>query len=257
MMIKIHKQSYRYFYQLIDLLTACFVGFWLGVLDRNSMYQIDQQFYDSEAIYRDEEYNQSGFWEWEFKAIQTHFKACKTILLAGAGGGREIFALHALGYEVDAFECNPNFVKFANEFLQKHQINCTIQIAARDTCPIYEKIYDGLIVGWTAYSLIQGRQTRIDFLKQMRDRVKSGSPILLSFLYAYKSAKYYKMISTIANLIRAIRWQSKTEIGDFILPENFVHYFSKEQISSELKEAGFRLEFYSELDYGHAVGIAE
>lgn len=257
MLIKLHKKSYIFFQQFIDFLTACFVGVWVGLLDRDTLHQIDQQFYDSEKIYRDEEYNQSGLWDWEFKVVQTYFQACKTILLAGAGGGREILSLNALGYEVDAFECNPGFVKFANELLSRKGVNCIVQFAPRDTCPNYEKIYDGLIVGWGAYTLIQGRENRIDFLKQMRSHVKNEAPILISFLYCYKSPKYYSIISAIANFIRRLSFKPRAEVGDFILPENFVHYFSKEQIASELAEAEFRMEFYSTNGYGHAIGIAK
>lgn len=256
MLIQLHKKSYVALHRLIDGLTACFVGFWLGWLDRDTLEQMDQNFYDSETLYRDDEYNQSGFWNWEIRAIHTYFQDGSTILLSSAGGGREVFALNAYGYEVDAFECNPNFVESANQFLQKNQIPCTVQLTPRNTCLTSEKIYDGLIVGWGGYTLIQGRQNRIAFLQQLRSHVKSGAPILLSFLYCYKGARYYRLIQAIANLIRRVRWKSKAEIGDFILPENFVHYFSQEQITAELEAAGFELVFYSTDEYGHAVGVA-
>ena len=42
---------------------------------------------------------------------------CKRLLVAGAGGGREVLALYKSGYEVDGFECHPELVALANTML--------------------------------------------------------------------------------------------------------------------------------------------
>jgi hypothetical protein len=46
------------------------------------------------------------------------------------------------------------------------------------------------------------------------------------------------------------------EIGDDLAP-NYVHYFTRSEIASELSEAGFALQCYSPEPYGHAVGVAQ
>ncbi|NJO96415.1 MAG: hypothetical protein HC764_10650 [Pleurocapsa sp. CRU_1_2] len=46
------------------------------------------------------------------------------------------------------------------------------------------------------------------------------------------------------------------EPGDTLVPD-YVHYFTKDEIEREFKEAGFELIMYSNDEYGHAVGLAK
>jgi hypothetical protein len=45
------------------------------------------------------------------------------------------------------------------------------------------------------------------------------------------------------------------EVGDDLSP-NYVHHFTQREIELELSESGFDLQFYSDRQYGHAVGRA-
>jgi hypothetical protein len=43
------------------------------------------------------------------------------------------------------------------------------------------------------------------------------------------------------------------EVGDSLVP-NYVHYFTKAQLESEMTAAGFELVSFERVPYGHAVG---
>lgn len=253
--LKIYFFTRKKLDKLFVLLNACLSGFWLGILNQKTMYLIDEYYYDNQKMYRWEEYNKAGFWEWEKKVIDEYFHECTSLLLLGAGGGREVLALSKLGYEVDGCECNPQLVKFANELIEKEELDSRVKLVERDASLDNGKLYDGIIIGWGAYMLIQGREKRIALLKNLRNQMNENSPVLLSFFSQSGNRLYFKVVHKISNTLRFITRKKSLEFGDDLVP-NFVHYFTEEQIAEELKEAGFNLKMYCTEEYGHAVGIA-
>ena len=241
---------------LHNALHASFVGFWLGLLNRDLLHQVDRTYYDNQKFYRNEDYNRKGLFDWEKPVIQQYFSRCKKILVIGAGGGREVLALGRLGYEVDGYECNPLLVEAAQKIISCENLNTqvNVQFFPRDGCPDGEINYDGAIVGWSAYMLIQGRETRVAFLKALRKRLLPNSPVLLSFFHRKRESRSYKLTFWIANLFRRLKLQERIELGDDLVP-NFVHNFSKEEVDSELREGGFSMIVYNDRPYGHAVGV--
>src|SRR5262245_21605165 len=98
-------------------------------------------------------YNRKGLWAWEQEMLERYFPAGARVLVASAGGGREMLALHRLGYEPDGFECNDRLRTFANDFLCGEGLLVTIHPASRDSCPAGLGLYDAAVVGWGAYML--------------------------------------------------------------------------------------------------------
>ena len=179
----------------------------------------------------------------------------KPARVALINGGREVMALRRLGYEVDGFECNSELVRFANALLEQEGLTRSVQLAPPDTCLSGQVTYDGLIIGWGAYMLIQGRDSRIALLRKMRSRVDDGAPLLLSFFVRSPGARQFFVSNAIGNSLRRLLGRENIELGDALEPE-YVHYFTQEEIAGELREGGFVLEYYSEDPYGYAVGIA-
>lgn len=254
MALKIYHRSRKLLGRCLTAINACFVGFWLGVLPKNILHLADQDYYNTTRMYSDLTYNQQGLWPWESYAIETYFQSCQSLLLIGAGGGREVYALAKLGYHVDGYECHPGLVEFANQLLTSASFSSRVQWLERDSVPQTDQQYQGAIVGWSAYMLIQGRENRIRFLKQLRILLPINAPILISFYHhPNKDYFHFKVVVKVGNLFRRLFRQDLLEIGDDLAPE-FVHYFNQAEIEQELKEAGFHLAFYGSQDYGHAVG---
>lgn len=253
-MVTVYLVSRRILEKLFLFLEASFSGFWLGVMQKDALHAVDKAYYDRQKMYHLETYNRRGLWRWEQECLKAYFQKCRTILMIGVGGGREVLALRQLGFDVDGFECHPDLVDSANELLEKSGYPPTIRIAQRDECPITHKRYDGVIVGWGAYMLIQGRVQRIALLKQLRAHLHENSPILLSFFSRSGNGRQYRITAMVSNFIRRILGRECLEIGDNLVP-NFVHFFTKEEITSELQESGFGLALYATSDYGHAVGL--
>ena len=244
------------------LLKACLNGFWLGALKAETLHAIDKLYYDGQKMYVDHNYNKSGLRNWEKKAVDNYFQDCKSLLVAAVGGGRELLALKSLGFEVNGFECHPGLQAFANELLRLEGHGPLVKLAERDRCPTNGQMYDGLIVGWAAYTLIQGKKKRVEFLKGLRSQARENSPVLVSFFPRSSDHRYFRVVAAVGNTIRRIFRREPLEIGDDLVP-TFVHYFTEKEVAAELLEAGYQLKFYSVASheapmkgYGHAVGIA-
>jgi hypothetical protein len=250
---------------------GCFTGLWLGVLTRESLHAIDEEYYtrskrgDSGRIqvsigpgepnYYSAEYNKRGLWEWEKKAISEHFADCEPLLVIGAGGGREVLALLKLGYDVDGFESHPGLVAAANGLLRSEGYDPVMEVVPRDEAPKTGTVYEGAIVGWGMYMLVHGRDRRIALLQQLRAQLRPRCPVLISFYYRTSTPKAYKLATSVANVIRLMLRRPPAEAGDWLQP-NYVHYFTENEVSSELAEAGFSMIRYSTEEYGCAVGLA-
>lgn len=235
---------------------AFFKGFWLGVLSRKNLQLIDRIYYETESQYTNEDWNRRGFFDWERRMILKFFQPCQTLLVAAIGGGREIFALHQIGFDADGFECNRQLFAFAQKLFAEEKIAGDFRPAARDECVNFGKIYDGAIVGWSSYMLIQGRARRIEFLKNLRAQLESGAPVLISFFSRNSKDEHFKTIATVGNVFRALRFTSRIEVGDDLFGM-FIHQFIREEIAEEVAEAGFALaHFAEEAETAYAVGIA-
>jgi hypothetical protein len=236
------------------LIHACFTGFWLGVLSKQTLQSIDQYYYDNEKMYYSEAYNRRGLWAWEKEAISQYFHACKSLMVIGAGGGREVLALSKMGFQADGFECNTQLLEFANTLIQKDASTARMEFLDRDQCPNNGKIYDGAIMGWGSYMLIQTQAKRLAFLQQLKTQLPANAPLLISFYAAPRKGRYYKVVMQVGNVFRSLLGRDRLELGDDLAPE-YVHYFTRKDIDAEFKAAGFELKLYGTKSYGYAVGL--
>ena len=234
---------------------ALFVGTWLGLLDRDALHATDELYYRRARTYYDARYNLSGLFPWETAAIHRHFQSCRSILVTAAGGGREVVALERRGLDVVAFECNPELAKSANELLSREGLRSRVALAPRDECPDEIPMCDGIVIGWTSYTLMQHRSTRVRFLRQLRAHVPPDAPVLLSFFAQRKTARYLRTVAATANVVRMIRGRPRAEVGDDLVP-NFAHHFLENELAAELEAGGFRLVEFSSSGETHAVARA-
>lgn len=254
--LSLYKHSKSLQRKTFILIESLFNGFWLGILSERSLHEIDELYYNDDQSYRNDKYNSQGLWDWEKKAIELFYENCKNLMLLGAGGGREVYGLKKWNYHIEAYECNLKLLDYANNFLKQEGIQNEVKLIGRNECPKSQNLYDGAIIGWGSYMLIQGQKQRISFLCQLRKQLKPNSPVLISFYALDGNKKSLLIASKVANVFRLILQRKLTDMGDYLVP-NYVHYFTKEQIDFEFAKAGFDLRFYSENPYGHAVGTSK
>ncbi|MEW5918004.1 MAG: SAM-dependent methyltransferase [Gemmatimonadota bacterium] len=235
-------------------LSVSFVGLSLGALTERRRYAIDRVYYDRERMYHTARYNEQGLFEWERQAVDKYFGGCRSIVVASAGGGREVIALRRMGLEAVGFECHADLAVFANSLLERLGLNAIVHTAARDQCPALGVSCDGAILGWGGYMLIRSRARREHFLRGIRRLLPLDAPLLLSFMVRPRSRRF-ALAAKVGNVCRFAFRGNRVEVGDYLVP-NYVHFFTRAEIEQELESAGFRLAFYSPTPYGHAVAHA-
>jgi hypothetical protein len=244
--------SHARFQRSLLVAQGCFAGAWLAFLSTDRRHALDQTFYSRDQMYRSAEWNRRGLFDWERKMLDEHFAARRHILVLAAGGGREMLALHHRDVTVDGFECNPDLVSYANDFLQGETVQRTVRLAPRDSCPALDRSYEAAIIGWAAYMLIRGRDQRIGLLRQLGRHLQVGAPVLVSFFARNGTDGRFRAAAVVGNALSRITRGTPVEVGDDLAP-NYVHYFTRDEIDSEARAAGFELAHFAAAPYGHAV----
>ena len=235
--------------------TALIQGLSLGLLSNELLERLTEQRYlKQSALYSEESYVNSGFFVWEREAIQRYFPPHGRILVAAAGAGREMIALASSGFLVDGFDCCAPLVKSGQGELRKHRIEAKLDYASPSTVPRCGGHYDAILVGFSGYMYIPGRARRIRFLRDLSTFLDPGAPVMVSFMEGVPGRRRV-WTAKIGSAIRKLRRAEPVEEGDW-LRAGFQHHFVRQQILSEMNEAGIDLAYYSgDTCYGHAVGL--
>jgi len=252
------KRADGWFNRFVRLAAVVHEGFWLGCLSADDLNAITAEHYDHSHESASPEHNLRGFLDWERSVVQQHFPPGSRILVAAAGGGREVLALRRAGYQADGFECNPVLVQASDAIFEQLGEPRGVMFCPADRVPPGPPVYGGLIVGWSAYTHIPTRARRVAFLQALRQRALPGAPVLLSFFTRAGSSRYDTFVCRMAGVSRALLRGRKEplELGDH-LGWSYNHLFTREEIEGELREAGVRMVHYGEVGDGHAVGVME
>lgn len=226
----------------------------LGLLDPEELVRLTVQRFES-SDYLDPTYNTgSGLWLWEREALRRFFPPTGRIVVGAAGSGREMIALHRAGYSVDGFECAHRLAEAGEEILRNAGCPGRLIWAPPGTVPALAGPFDGAIMGWSGYMYIPLRAQRVRLLQDFRRILRSGAPLLVSFKTRDQSKRRMLWSARGANRIRKIRGVPPVGAGD-LLDNGFQHWFNREDIASEMADAGLQLKLYSSECYGWAVGI--
>ncbi|MFT3807444.1 hypothetical protein [Arenimonas sp.] len=245
--------------RLLAAIESLHTGVLLGLLRRGSLERLTSISYDARSLYLDADHNASGLFDWERDALDRHFPPGSKLLLGGCGGGRELLALAAAGFVVDAFDPNSGYVASAQRALAKTELPGRVLRAAPDSVPDgFAGPYDGLVLGWGMYTHVAGRQQRIAMLRGLHSRAVAGAPILLSFLARQERSRRDRLQHGVARIFAALSFnRRRPEVGDDLNQQAFVHWFDETELSNEMREAGFRLAAFSPRPYGHAIGLRD
>lgn len=225
----------------------------LGLLDTEELARLTARHFES-SLYPDPAYNRSGLSMWEREAVRRFFPSTGRIAVGAAGSGREMIALHHAGYSVEGFECAHRLIEAGQEMLRSEGCLGRLIWAPPSTVPALTGPFDGAIMGWSGYMYIPLRTQRVQLLQGFRLLLRSGAPLLLSYKPRYRYERRMRWSARGANWIRKIRGVPLVAPGD-LLSNGFEHWFNREDIASEMAEAGLQLKLYSTESYGWAVGI--
>ena len=256
--VRYFKRADGWFNRFVRLAAVVHEGFWLGCLSADDLNAITAEHYDHSHESASREHNLRGLLDWELSVVSRHFPPGSRILVAAAGGGREVLALRRAGYHADGFECNPILVQASAAIFDQLGEPRGVTFCPADQVPPGPPVSGGLVVGWSAYTHIPRRARRVAFLQALRQRALPGSPVLLSFFTRGGNSRYDTFVCSMAGVSRVLLRGRKEplELGDH-LSWSYNHLFTREEMEGELRDAGIRMVHYGEVGDGHAVGIIE
>ena len=135
-----------------------------------------------------------GLFDWEAEAVSRHFPSAPArLLVGGAGGGREAFALLEKGYEVVAFDPAEPLVRGMAASPEARGGKLRVYCGSYESLPLLstaapgghgldlrqEPQFDAAIVGWSSFSHLRSDRERVETLRHF-GAVTRG-PILVSY----------------------------------------------------------------------------
>lgn len=231
-------------------------GLWLGLIPGERLQEVTSRQYARTSQYArtDSGHNARGLFGWEQAAVSEHFPPGARVLVAAAGGGREVLALRRLGYLADGFDCVPDLVEAGRALLARNGASdAGMALVPADGLPAVAEPYDALVLGWGAYIHMTGATRRIAFLGDFSKLARPGAPLLFSFFVRSRDARRFDWIHRIAGTLRRLRGdRTPLEHGD-TLDSTFDHYFTEDEIRAEVEAAGLALVEYRGEPFGHAI----
>ena len=198
-----------------------------------------------------------GLFNWEQEMIALAFpKAPGTVLIGGAGGGREAFALAALGYAVVAFDPSAGLARsMAREGHANGRVDALMGryedlprlVRVRDGTQVDLRAlapFDAAMFGWTSYSHMRTSDARIAALRIVGQLTKG--PVVISFFLARQGPP--RQPGRARRVARALGFRPT---GDAFTPYiGFYHHSTAAEIEDEARRAGLDLTraCYDDLD---------
>ena len=256
--VKLAVASERRLARTLGLLEAAshalYSGVWLGILDDIHFPAVTAAYYADSERYHSDYHNLSGLFLWEREAVESAFPKASSVLVPSAGGGREIIALAMIGHNVVGCEPSPQLVEYGRALIEERGLDAELLLSPPNRLPTnLDGRFECVLIGWGSYSHVNGRVVRVEFLRDLRRRVAAGAPMIVSFTMRSTNSRSFRIARTIGGAIRKLRRSREAiEPGDFVLPD-YLHYFTREEVESELVDGGFVVTDFAESPYPHAI----
>ncbi len=165
--------------------------------------------------------------------------------------------LAAMGYDVVGFDPSPPLVDFGNHLLTATGTAGTLlHSRASDVPEGLEGPFDAVHFGWGGISHVRWRGTRVAMLRSVRALCADGAPMLISFLTRPPDSRRFHVARSVATAVGRLRGDRRPiELGDTV-DGSFDHYFTFDEMESELTDAGFTTVARVAQPYAHVVATA-
>ena len=206
------------------------------------------QSYEDVAARLPESWHKWTLEDWEETVLARHKMTSGTILVLGAGVGRESVALAQRGFVVVGLDINRNSLCVASQ--QTALNGLTPRFAQADflAIPIGSVRVDYVFMSGIMYSAIPGRQQRQAWLKNLRSCLREEGLVVLNFLIGREmDTRMHWLIHRINRLLTTLPGTNQSyQLGDTCSQSHYLHAFvDEEEIRSELRDAGARVNHLS------------
>ncbi|MBI2479651.1 MAG: hypothetical protein HYV60_13775 [Planctomycetia bacterium] len=218
-------------------------GIFMGLVDDETFQSFDTYPFDETNSLDVATETERGLETWERRIVCEHLADAKSVLVAAAGGGRELVGLSELGYATTGVEYGRELCEATRRELTMRGSRAAIQGDERFAVPRGATPYDAAFVARKFLSHVHDRKCRIELLANIRQTLRPNATLVLGFYTRDRDTLAFRLQAGLANLLRRLRGQREflVEVGDHIDPQSplYHHHYVWEEVCDELREAGF------------------
>jgi SAM-dependent methyltransferase len=178
---------------------------------------------------------------WEEDVILRHKMTSGSILVLGAGVGRESIALAQRGFLVMGLDINRESLCVASHQAMTRGLRLFVAQADFQAIPILPARIDYIFLSGIMYSAIPGRQQRQAWVRSLRACMNEHGLVVLNFLIGREiGTRTHRLIHRLNRWLMALPGANQSyQLGDTFTQGHFLHAFvDEEEIRSELCDAG-------------------
>ena len=178
---------------------------------------------------------------WEEDVLVRHKLTSGTILVLGAGVGRESIALAQRGFLVVGIDINRESLCVASQQAMAKGLQPLFAQADFLAIPIGPARVDYLFMSGIMYSSIPGRKQRQIWLRSLRTCMSEHGLVMLNFMIdRERETRMRRLIHRLNRWLTRLPGANQSyQLGDTCFQSHFLHAFvDEEEIRSELRDAG-------------------
>jgi hypothetical protein len=185
---------------------------------------------------------------WEEDVLARYNMKSGTVLVLGAGVGRESIALGQRGFLVVGLDINRESLCVASQQSAAHCLRPLFAQADFLAIPIGPSRVDYVFMSSIMYSAIPGREQRQVWLRALRPCINEHGLVVLNFLIARElETRTHRLIHRINRCLLTLPGANQSyQLGDICSQNHFLHAFvDEEEIRSELHGTGATVDHLS------------
>jgi len=188
-----------------------------------------------------------GLWESEKMMIKKYFIPESRILDIGCGAGRTTIGLYRLGYHlIEGLDLSEAMIAQARRISKELKYDITFRVGDAACLDYDDETFEVALFSFNGIMQIPGKENRIKVLKEIK-RILKPEGYFLFTTHDRDSGKEYESFWLEEKKKWALHIQDKSlhEFGDRVIEmkerDTFLHFPTREEVISCLKEAGFVL----------------
>ncbi len=188
-----------------------------------------------------------GLWESEKIMIKKYFNPENRILDIGCGAGRTTIGLYRLGYHlIEGLDLSEAMIVQARKISKDLNYDITFSVGDAACLDYDDETFNAALFSFNGIMQIPGKENRIKVLKEIK-RILKPEGYFLFTTHDRDSGKEYESFWQEEKKKWALHLEDKSlhEFGDRVIKmeerDTFLHFPTREEVISCLKEAGFVL----------------
>ena len=240
------KSICMFFAASFHKLENLFLSFAVGVSGIESLQQKSADLWDADTQHRLQEAPQvlSGLMAWEIP-IADYIKPKGLVGIVGCGAGRDMIGFARLGFTVDGVDISEQATNAAKGFLDDAGIQGNVYCGDISYFTFPRSEYDAFVFSWYTYCYVFPASNRIKALKNLHAQLADDGCIVLTTLPYHGGCS---LMVRVAQWVGALTGnQNPPEKGDcFKRNGNYEHHFTRDELETEARAAGFTMAEYRE-----------